>query len=457
VSNGQFVTRIDNRLLEEILGTAESDLVAVTAEPGLSGAQERIRLTTEGNVAGFRRVYSDSAELAFVPADWPHHLFIRAGVLPRVLVGGAMPVSFSALSLRCQSQGLKLRAVDVGGAVLDLETEEGMLGLCSLMLSSGGEVRVNTGDSPLISPRAKLVGNVLLGDNVEIGPEAVIVGPTIVAKDAKIERGAVISSSIIGEHVCVPERQFVRNCIAQGPDYDWGRTVQCRGGDSHRAQELDLWQTTQGVFRNWPRFSYARFFKRVADFVAALMVLILFAPVIPFIALAIKLTCPGPVFYSDKRQGLHGKEFGCLKFRTMVAGADKIQDKLRFVSAVDGPQFKMDDDPRISTVGRFLRETYIDEVPQFFNVLFGQMSIVGPRPSPESENTLCPPWRDARLSVRPGITGLWQLHRTREPMKDFQEWIHYDTMYVRNLSLKVDLITCWRTAMKLLDNFISQF
>ncbi|MHC4170140.1 MAG: hypothetical protein ACYSWQ_24605 [Planctomycetota bacterium] len=78
VSNGQFVTRIDNGLLEGILGGAESDLVAVNAEPGLSGAQERIRLTTEGNVAGFRRVYSDSAELAFVPADWPHHLFIRA-------------------------------------------------------------------------------------------------------------------------------------------------------------------------------------------------------------------------------------------------------------------------------------------------------------------------------------------------------------------------------------------
>ncbi|MHC4568898.1 MAG: hypothetical protein ACYTE3_24430, partial [Planctomycetota bacterium] len=194
VSNGQFVTRIDNGLLEGILDGAGADLVAVNAEPGLSGAQERIRLTTEGNVAGFRRVYSDSAELAFVPADWPHHLFVRAGVLPRVLVGGAMPVSFSALSLRCQSEQLELRAVDVGGAVLDLETEEGMLDLCSLMLSSGGEVRVNAGDSPLISPRAKLVGNVLLGGNVEIGPEAVIVGPTIVAKDAKIERGAVISS-----------------------------------------------------------------------------------------------------------------------------------------------------------------------------------------------------------------------------------------------------------------------
>ncbi|MEK7992640.1 MAG: sugar transferase, partial [Planctomycetota bacterium] len=86
-----------------------------------------------------------------------------------------------------------------------------------------------------------------------------------------------------------------------------------------------------------------------------------------------------------------------------------------------------------------------------------QMSVVGPRPSPESENTLCPHWRDARLSVRPGITGLWQIFRTREPMRDFQEWIHYDVQYVRSLSLKTDLWICWQTTRKLLDNFISQF
>jgi len=141
----------------------------------------------------------------------------------------------------------------------------------------------------------------------------------------------------------------------------------------------------------------------------------------------------------------------------MHVGADKIQDKLRFVSQVDGPQFKMADDPRISAVGRFLRETYLDEIPQFINVLLGQMSVVGPRPSPESENMLCPFWRDARLSVRPGITGLWQIYRTRQLMKDFQEWIYYDTKYVRNLSLSMDLWICWQTTKKLVDNFIKQF
>jgi lipopolysaccharide/colanic/teichoic acid biosynthesis glycosyltransferase len=210
-------------------------------------------------------------------------------------------------------------------------------------------------------------------------------------------------------------------------------------------------------FRTWPKFSYARCFKRAADIVAAVVVLILFAPIMPFIALVITLNSPGTVFFRDKRQGLHGKPFNCLKFRTMLAGADKLQDKLRSINQVDGPQFRIEDDPRTSAVGGFLRDTHIDEIPQFVNVLLGQMSIVGPRPSPEAENILCPSWRDARLSVRPGITGLWQICRTREPTKDFQEWIYYDIEYVRNLSLKIDLWLCWKTVKKLVQNFIGQF
>jgi lipopolysaccharide/colanic/teichoic acid biosynthesis glycosyltransferase len=197
--------------------------------------------------------------------------------------------------------------------------------------------------------------------------------------------------------------------------------------------------------------------KRLADIVGAVLVMILFAPIVPFIAAALKINSPGPLFFKSKRQGLHGKEFYCIKFRTMVIGADKMQDQLRIINQMDGPQFKIDDDPRVSSVGRFLRDTFIDEIPQFFNVLMGQMSIVGPRPSPESENTLCPPWRDARLSVRPGITGLWQTCRTRQPSQDFQEWIYYDIKYVKKLSLKLDLWICWETAKQMSRKFINQF
>ena len=117
----------------------------------------------------------------------------------------------------------------------------------------------------------------------------------------------------------------------------------------------------------------------------------------------------------------------------------------------------MKKDPRITTVGKFLRDTFIDEIPQFINVLLGQMSVVGPRPSPREENVACPTWRDARLSVRPGITGLWQVCRTRRFGYDFQEWIHYDTKYVRELSFRLDLLICWRTATQLITNFVDQF
>jgi len=193
------------------------------------------------------------------------------------------------------------------------------------------------------------------------------------------------------------------------------------------------------------------------DIVFSVMILILFAPVIPFLALAVKITSTGPVFYKARRQGKYGREFHCLKFRTMITGADHLQDRLRRISEVDGPQFKIEEDPRITPIGKFLRDTYLDEIPQFVNVVMGHMSVIGPRPSPEKENALCAYWRDLRLSVRPGITGLWQVCRTRLEGQNFQEWIHYDTEYVKQLSLKRDISICWLTAIRMLKNFTEQF
>ena len=112
---------------------------------------------------------------------------------------------------------------------------------------------------------------------------------------------------------------------------------------------------------------------------------------------------------------------------------------------VDGPQFFIEKDPRLTRVGRFLRKMKIDELPQFFNVLKGQMSVVGPRPSPFQENQFCPAWREARLSVRPGITGLWQVRRTRRQGCDFQEWIKYDIEYVEKGNWRLELWILWRT------------
>jgi len=461
ISNGRFAAQIDSRLLNKVLTKIQADVVAVNVEPDLSGKREKMRLTAEGQVAGFRRLYCDSVELAPVSTDWPHHLFIKTDIIDQVLTEDTLPPSFWALLEKCRSNSLRSCGINIGGIVLDLGTQDGLLNFCRIRLSKTRSQKPEVRNLSTISQDSKLVGKVLLGKNVYIGPKTIVVGPTIIGDNVKIKQGAVINSSIIGPEVSVPQNKLVQNRIVKGPPYHWKRLTRSANNSSEQiystAFDLDRKQRTNESFRTWPRFSYAGSFKRIADCFAAIIVLILFAPIIPFVALAIKLTSPGPVFFKDKRQGLYGKEFNCIKFRTMTIGAETIQDKLRFVSQVDGPQFKIDDDPRISTFGSFLRETYLDEIPQFINVLLGQMSVVGPRPSPESENTLCPYWRDARLSVRPGITGLWQILRTREPMKDFQEWIHYDTEYVRNLSLRMDLWISWKTTKKLFDNFISQF
>ena len=458
VSNGRFAAQTNSDLLDKMLSDIQADIVAVNIEPELLSGSEKNRLTTLSNIAGIRRLYSDSVELSILPNDWPHHLFIKTEFLDRLLGSSDLPQSFSTFLDRCRSAALTFCAVSVAGTVYDLETEDGLLGFCGMAVGFG---KNDVTDNSRISEDARLVGKVLLGNNVEIGPEAIVIGPAIIGDSAAIGRAAVINSSIIGPEVRIPQNQFVNNCILIEPQCDWNHLRQRASSFVSRPPVRDGLRHSSLVsrndFRSWPRFSYPRCLKRIADCLAAIIVLILFAPIIPFIALAIKLSSPGQVFFRDKRQGLHGKVFNCLKFRTMLAGADKIQDKLRVVSQVDGPQFKMRDDPRLSTVGRFLRDTFIDEIPQFINVLLGQMSVVGPRPSPEPENTLCPSWRDARLSVRPGITGLWQVCRTRESARDFQEWIHYDTVYVRNLSLKTDLWICWQTTKKIVKDFARQF
>jgi lipopolysaccharide/colanic/teichoic acid biosynthesis glycosyltransferase len=454
VSNGRFATQIDSQLLHKTLVAIHADIVAVNVEPDLLGGREKVRLTAQGKVAGFQRLYSDLAEPAPLPTDWPHHIFIKTDVLEYLAPDRTLPHSFPVLLKRCRSDALKLCAINIGGTALDLETEEGLLGFCQTKLS-----RIH--NSNIISPDSRLVGKVLLGKNIHISSKAIVIGPTIIGNNVRIGSSAVINSSIIGPGIRVPQNQLVQNRIIKGPQCKWKSLNPHKSNNSkqicYQKLVLNNQRRANETFRIWPRFSYARCFKRIADIVAAIIVLILFTPVIPIIALVIKFTSSGPVFFKDTRQGLHGKAYNCLKFRTMIVGADKIQDKLRNVSQVDGPQFKMADDPRLSSVGRFFRDTYIDELPQFFNVLFGQMSVVGPRPSPESENTSCASWRDARLSVRPGITVFWQICRTRQSMKDFQEWIHYDTKYVRDLSLKMDLWICWQTAKKMVMNFVKQF
>jgi lipopolysaccharide/colanic/teichoic acid biosynthesis glycosyltransferase len=185
--------------------------------------------------------------------------------------------------------------------------------------------------------------------------------------------------------------------------------------------------------------------KRLFDIVFSLLALAVTLPLYPFIMFAIWMEDGWPFFFAHTRETLGGREFGCLKFRSMRKDAEQVKEKLRQQNRADGPQFFIQDDPRLTRVGRFIRRRNLDELPQFFNVLLGQMSVVGPRPSPHKENQFCPAWREARLSVRPGITGLWQVRRTRRPGADFQEWIKYDLEYVHKRGWKLDLMIILKT------------
>jgi lipopolysaccharide/colanic/teichoic acid biosynthesis glycosyltransferase len=190
--------------------------------------------------------------------------------------------------------------------------------------------------------------------------------------------------------------------------------------------------------------------KRVFDAVFAMIALICALPLFPIIMLMIWFEDGRPFFFGHMRETLGGKEFPCWKFRSMRKDAEEIKKQLAKLNQADGPQFFMENDPRLTRVGRILRKYNLDELPQFWNVLTGDMSIVGPRPSPRRENQFCPAWREARLSVRPGITGLWQIRRTRRAGNDFQEWIKYDLEYVENASWKLDIIILYKTFMMMI-------
>jgi lipopolysaccharide/colanic/teichoic acid biosynthesis glycosyltransferase len=190
--------------------------------------------------------------------------------------------------------------------------------------------------------------------------------------------------------------------------------------------------------------------KRLFDIAGALIGILLTLPIYPIVFLATFIEDGMPIFYAQKRETRGGREFGCLKFRSMRRNADAIKLKLQAENQADGPQFFMKHDPRLTRVGRLLRKYNIDELPQLWNVLLGDMSLVGPRPSPRAENQFCPPWREARLSVRPGITGLWQVKRTRRRGLDFQEWIKFDLEYVKRAGWRQDVLILFETVRVLI-------
>jgi exopolysaccharide biosynthesis polyprenyl glycosylphosphotransferase len=183
--------------------------------------------------------------------------------------------------------------------------------------------------------------------------------------------------------------------------------------------------------------------KRVMDIVGSFVGLVLAAPVLIATVIAIKVTSPGPVFFTQVRAGRHGRKFTMYKFRSMVVDAEALRAKLEHLNEMNGPVFKIKHDPRITAVGRFIRATSIDELPQLFNVLLGDMSLVGPRPPLPSEVCQYEAWQRRRLSVKPGLTGLWQVSGRNQV--DFEQWMALDLQYIDNWSLWLDVVILLRT------------
>jgi lipopolysaccharide/colanic/teichoic acid biosynthesis glycosyltransferase len=175
------------------------------------------------------------------------------------------------------------------------------------------------------------------------------------------------------------------------------------------------------------------------------VLLILIALPLAVVALLVKLTSRGPVFFRQERSGLNGRPFMIYKFRTMVSNAEQLKHELAAMNEMTGPVFKVTNDPRVTPLGRFLRKFSIDELPQLFNVLRGEMSLVGPRPLPVDEvrrfNDLA---HRRRLSVKPGLTCLWQISG-RNNVKDFKDWVRLDLEYIDNWSFWLDLKILWCT------------
>lgn len=321
------------------------------------------------------------------------------------------------------------------------------------------------GENANISSRAFVLGPVIIGDNCTIGESAQIIGPAVIGNNCSIGKRAKVRESVIWNDLELEDGATIRHCIA-------GSGVRVYAGDTLdnkilvdylRPSDVNLMPTQyefnglmESVARRMGGARYKIFLgiKRLVDLTAAAMLLILLSPLIIGLSIIIKLDSDGPSVFRQRRCGRHGKDFVMYKFRTMVKDASALQQTLASKSNVDGPMFKLQKDPRITRIGGFLRKTSLDELPQLFNVLKGDMSLVGPRPLVMDEMKFSPSWRNIRLRVKPGITGLWQVEGRSEA--SFQDWIRHDVFYVKKQSLFLDLKILFKT-MKVVLNKVGAY
>jgi exopolysaccharide biosynthesis polyprenyl glycosylphosphotransferase len=198
------------------------------------------------------------------------------------------------------------------------------------------------------------------------------------------------------------------------------------------------------TFINVPHNLFALTIKKIMDISISLFLIIILSPVLMIISLIIKLTSKGPVIFRQTRVGIRGRHFGLYKFRTMIVNAENLRKDLAAENEADGPVFKIKDDPRVTSIGKFLRKSGLDELPQLFNILKGEMSLIGPRPPIPEETKAYKRWQLRRLSVKPGLSCFWQIKPDRNSIK-FEKWMEMDLAYIDNWSLRLDFIILLKT------------
>jgi len=427
------IARLVNRHVEE--PRVLHHLVAY--DSGIGGTRERVSFDSGGRIRGIQRHYE--------PATWPFIADVAATVLPvaSTVVGERLaPLGLGTLRLELARRGVPARDIAAEGAAFRLGQLSGWLAAMEhfvLEAADGLDGPLRAGDGHAIHPAARIVGPVVLHAGARVDANATIFGPAVVGAGAHVRSRAIVAHASIGAGCEVPADAVVQDTVWCG---DSGEGV-AAARDAAAPVPFSDWLSRLAVGKHRDRderqasAGYLRV-KRAVDVIAAAVGLAVLAPVMGLIALLIWLQRDGDLFYGDEREGFGGRVFKCWKFRTMSNGADAAQVQLRAAAQVDGPHFKMTRDPRVTRIGRFLRASNLDELPQLFNVLVGEMSLVGPRPSPFRENQICVPWRNARISVRPGITGMWQVCRHDRAAGDFHQWIEYDLLYVQHLSALVD-------------------
>ncbi len=272
-------------------------------------------------------------------------------------------------------------------------------------------------------------------------------GPSIEATEG--------DSDLVFEAACRPEDGIVDNATLQTQRFGSTQTAPPIAGKAIRADDESQHRrgvtgeliatstlTSTHICPGYPRW------KRAMDIGCASTGLLFSLPVIAIAAIAIKLTSRGPVFFRQLRTGQYGNAFPVYKLRTMVIDAEELKDKLQWLNERDGPAFKIKNDPRVTRVGGILRKTGLDELPQLWNVLVGDMAIVGPRPLPCSEDAKCETWQRRRLDTKPGLTCSWQISKSRKI--SFSDWMRMDLRYADRRSLLGDVRLMFKTVTAVL-------